>query len=112
MKRMFRLSFILAILALSAMVALGGLCGDALAYKRKSGVTGPGGNTATQEVTATKSGKGYSRSSTTTGPKDNSVQTQSQGSYDSTTNTWTKDKSVTGPKGKSKSWEKSTTVTK
>lgn len=112
MKRMIRLSSILSILALSAMLALGGLCGDAYAYKRKSSVTGPGGKSATQDVTATKSGKGYNRSSTTTGPGGKSASTQSSGSYDSSTQTWTKDKSVTGPQGQTKSWEKSTTISK
>jgi hypothetical protein len=107
-----RLPFILSALALSAALVLGGLAGEAQAYKRKSTATGSGGKTVTQDVEANKTGTGYNRSSTTTGPNDKSVSKDASGNWDSSTNTWNKDKTVTGPKGKSKSWEKSTTISK
>ncbi|GFK92264.1 hypothetical protein NNJEOMEG_00086 [Fundidesulfovibrio magnetotacticus] len=109
MKRVMKSLAATALLLLSIAVLSGG---DAWAYKRKSSVTGQGGRSVTQDVNANRTATGYQRSSTTTGPRDNSVQTQSSGNWDSNTNTWTKDKSVTGPGGTSKSWEKSTTVTK
>jgi len=88
------------------------LAPDAMAYKRKSSVAGQGGRSVTQEVDANRTATGYNRSSTTTGPNDKSVNTQSSGNWDKNTNTWTKDKAVTGPQGQTKTWQKSTTVTK
>lgn len=88
------------------------LAPDAMAYKRKSSVAGQGGRSVTQEVDANRTATGYNRSTSTTGPNNKSVSTQSSGNWDKSTNTWTKDKAVTGPQGQTKSWEKSTTVTK
>ncbi len=85
---------------------------SAWAFKRKSTVSGPGGKSATQEVDANRTPTGYNRSSTTTGPNDKSVNTQSQGTWNASTKTWTKQKSATGPKGQTKSYQKATTVTK
>lgn len=90
---------------------LGGM-DSAWAYKRKSSVSGPGGKSATQEVNANRTSTGYNRSSTTTGPNDKSVNTQSQGTWDASTKTWTKQKSATGPKGQTKSYQKDTTISK
>jgi len=103
-----------ALFSLPLAVALlaGGLSSDAQAYKRQSTVTGAGGNTATREVNANRTATGYERSSTTTGSGGKSASSESSGNYDKSTNTWTKDKSVTGPGGKTNSWQKSTTVTK
>lgn len=112
MKLVMRGLFPISSLALAAALLVGGLSSDALAYKRKSTVTGAGGKTATQEVDANRTATGYERSATTTGPGGKSASTESSGNYDKATNTWTKDKSVTGPGGKSKSWQKSTTITK
>lgn len=102
----------LSSLALAAVLLTGGLSADALAYKRQSTVTGAGGKSATQEVNVNRTATGYESSSTTTGSGGKSVTSQSSGNYDKATNTWTKDKSVTGPGGKTKSWQKSTTITK
>ncbi|MFP5221577.1 MAG: hypothetical protein ACLGSA_04750 [Acidobacteriota bacterium] len=99
-------------LALAAVLLTGGLSSDALAFKRQSTVTGSGGKTATHEVNANRTSTGYERSSTTTGPNGNTTSTESSGNFDKATNTWTKNKTVTGPGGKSKSWQKSTTITK
>jgi hypothetical protein len=112
MPRIVRALFIFSGLVLSAALLVGGLSGDAQAYKRKSTATGSGGKTVTQDVEANKTGSGYNRTSTTTGPNNKSVSKDATGSWDSSTNTWNKDKTVTGPKGKSKSWDKSTTISK
>ncbi|MBI4803975.1 MAG: hypothetical protein HY795_01930 [Desulfovibrio sp.] len=112
MPRIIRALYVLPAFILTAALVLGGLAGDAQAYKRKSTATGSGGKSVTQDVEANKTGSGYNRSSTTTGPNDKSVSKDATGTWDSSTNTWNKDKTVTGPKGKSKSWEKSTTISK
>ncbi len=99
-----------AALALGAALTVGPE--QALAYKRQSTVTGAHGKQATTNVEANRTATGYQRSSTTTGPNNKSVSSQSSGSWDSSTKTWTKDKSVTGPNGQTKSWDKQTPVTK
>lgn len=86
--------------------------GDALAYKRSSRVTGPGGRTATQDVNASRTATGYNRSSTTTGPRNRTMNTNTTGSWDASTKTWSKDKTVTGPGGQSQTIQKDTTISK
>jgi len=86
--------------------------GDALAYKRSSKVSGPGGRSATQDVNASRTATGYNRSSTTTGPRNKSVNTNTTGNWDASTKTWSKDKTVTGPGGQSQTIQKDTTISK
>ncbi|WP_243311152.1 hypothetical protein [Fundidesulfovibrio agrisoli] len=100
----------LSALAVAAALILGG-AGASQAYERNTTVTGSGGKAVTKRVTGSKTADGYTRSATTTGPNGKSVEKDSSGSWDSSTKTWTKDKSVTGPGGQTKSWRKQTTVT-
>jgi len=101
----------LAATAVLTVIVLGSLSAGAMAYERKSSVTGAGGKTASTDVTATKTADGYQRSATATGPGGKTASSQSSGTWDPATKTWTKDKSVTGPNGQTKSWEKKKTVT-
>ena len=110
MNRSFMLSG-LFVLALSAVILAGGLCGQASAFERKTTTTGANGKTATEDVTVNKTAGGYTRSATATGPDGKTASSQATGTYDPATKTWTKDKTVTGPNGKTKSWETKTTVT-
>lgn len=112
MSNKMSVSAILSCLVLAAALVMGGLSGEAKAFKRKTSVTGSQGRSASQEVNANRTGTGYARSSTTTGPRGKSTSSQSSGSWDKSTNTWNKNKSVTGPNGQTESWEKSTTITK
>lgn len=111
MKTFIRHSLLLSALVLGAVLTLGGMAGDAHAYKRQTTVTGQNGKSASKNVDANRTEDGYSRNATTTGPGGQSVSKSSSGSWDSSTKTWNKNKSVTGPGGQSKSWQKSTTVT-
>jgi len=99
---------VLLALAVAAGLTLGG-AGVSSAYDRQTTVTS-GGRTASKTVTGARTGSGYTRSATTTGPNGKSMESQSSGNWDASTKTWTKQKSVTGPKGQSKSWQKETTV--
>ncbi|GAB6038830.1 hypothetical protein JCM15519_33890 [Fundidesulfovibrio butyratiphilus] len=86
--------------------------GDALAYKRSTRVTGPGGRSASQDVSASRTATGYNRSATSTGPRNRTVNTNTTGSWDASTKTWSKDKTVTGPGGQSQTIQKDTTISK
>lgn len=112
MIRFTRVTSVLSALAVCSLLILGPMPGNANAFERRSSVTGAKGRTATQDVNAGRTATGYQRSSATTGPGGKSVDTQASGSWNSSTKTWSKDKSVTGPKGRSKSWQKSTTISK
>ena len=103
-----------AVRAIIAAVCLGLVlvAAEAQAFKRKSTVTGPGGRTATNEATTTRTPGGYTRSATTTGPGNQSVNRTSQGQWDPATKTWNNTTTYTGPQGNSADVNRSTTVTK
>ncbi|MFP5239202.1 MAG: hypothetical protein ACLGQW_05160 [Acidobacteriota bacterium] len=110
MKLSHRAFAALSSLAVAAALILGG-AGASQAYERNTTVTGSGGKAVTKRVTGSRTDNGYTRSATTTGPGGKSVEKDATGSWDSSTKTWTKDKSVTGPNGQTRSWRKQTTVT-
>jgi hypothetical protein len=82
------------------------------AFRRNSAITGPGGNTVTNEATTTRTPGGYTRSATTTGPAQRSVNRTSKGQWNPATKTWTNTTTYTGPQGQSADVNRSTTVTK
>ncbi len=58
--------------------------------------TGPDGQSAQRSSTATRTGNGYTRSSTVTGPRGNTATRAAQGYWDPETKTWVKSVTVTG----------------
>ena len=85
---------------------------DAQAFRRQSSVAGPGNRTVTNEAVATRAPGGYSRSATTTGPNNNSVNRSSQGQWNPATKTWSNATTYTGPQGNSADVNRSTTIAK
>ena len=91
--------------------------GAALAGPPRSGSstvtrTGPAGNTATRQSNISTNGHGgYSASSTLTGPAGRSVSQQQSGSYNATTQTYTRSGTTTGPNGKQASFNTSVQAT-
>ena len=74
--------------------------------------TGPAGNSATRQTTASTSGQGsWNKSSTLTGPNGNSGTRQAAGVYDPATKTYTKTATSTGPNGNSASSSRTVTAT-
>ena len=85
---------------------------DARAFRRQSSVSGPGNRAVTNEAVVTRAPGGYSRSATTTGPNNNSVNRSSQGQWNPAAKTWNNTTTYTGPQGNSADVNRSTTITK
>ena len=66
----------------------------------------------TNEAGTTRSPGGYTRSATTTGPRNQSVNRTSQGQWDPATKTWNNTTTYTGPQGNSADVNRSTTISK
>lgn len=72
---------------------------DVMAWQRNISRTGPRGNTASRNITGTRTANGYTRNSTVTGPGGATASRSAQGQYDPATKTWTKNVNATGPNG-------------
>lgn len=84
---------------------------DTRTLSRTSTTTGPNGNTATFNSTATRTEDGYVRDASRTGPNGNTVTSNTVGSYDADTQTATRSTTVTGPQGQPRSTVTSSTFT-
>jgi hypothetical protein len=69
------------------------------AWTRSRTRTGWAGRSATKNVTGTRTGTGYNRTATVTGPQGNTATRQSGGNWDPATKTWTRNVVVNGPFG-------------
>jgi len=96
------------------LLAAGSLAlpGDAAAYSRSSSVTGPGGRSAANAATVSRTENGYARSAATTGPGGASASRQTSGSWDAASKTWKKSTTYAGPQGKTGTVERSSSFSK
>ena len=65
--------------------------------------TGPAGNSATRNTTATATANGFESSSTVTGSNGKTASRSQTGTYDPATKTWTRSANSVGPNGKTAS---------
>lgn len=72
---------------------------EVMAWQRNVSRTGPSGQSATRNITATRSGSGYNRSATFNGPQGNSATHTTQGQWNAENNTWSKSATTTGSGG-------------
>jgi hypothetical protein len=68
-------------------------------YSRSGTTTGPNGKQSSFNTSVQATGNGYQRNATHTGPNGNSVTTQGQATYNSSTGTLNQSRTVTGPNG-------------
>jgi len=86
-------------IALSLLLGTTLVATEALAWQRQVHRTGPQGQTASRSINTTRSGDGYTRNSTFTGPQGNSATRSAQGSWNASTNSWTRSVNATGNGG-------------
>ena len=102
-------AFAAAILLAAATLAP---AGEASAFSRSSSASGPGGRSATNAATVTRTENGYARSAETTGPGGATASRQTSGSWDAASKTWSKSTAYFGPQGKTGTVERSSSFSK
>lgn len=80
-------------------------------YNRSTTFNGPQGNSATRETSASRTESGVNRSTTTTGPQGNTMTREANSQWNPETKTWTKSSNTTGSGGQAATRETSVTRT-
>lgn len=69
---------------------------DTKTWTKDINATGPNGQTASKNVSQTRTDDGYTRNATMTGPQGNTATRTTEGHWDPATKTWTKNVTTTG----------------
>jgi hypothetical protein len=76
-----------------------GIAADVMAWQRNVSRTGPGGQTASRNITANRTDSGFDKSTQATGARGNSATRSSQGQWDAATQSWSKNVTTIGANG-------------
>ncbi len=80
-------------------------------YNRSTTFNGPQGNSATRETSVTRTESGINRATTTTGPQGNTMTREANSQWNPETKTWTKRSNTTGSGGQTATRETSVSRT-